>query len=106
MTTVEEEIWNIFSYYAMAGNPNQPVKLRYTSFLKFAKDILISDVNNMTETRVLPADIHIIFTHEIKQQQHQSNYNLDGKDKLDFEQFLSCLVVIGECRLIVPKSYD
>ena len=41
MAGVEQELWNIFTYYTLHGNPMYPDLLKASQFCKMAKECLI-----------------------------------------------------------------
>jgi len=66
--SIEEELWNIFTYYTMHSNPRDPSKLNSIGLAKFCRDIMVLD-QSMTEKPILAADVHLLFTSEIKKNQ-------------------------------------
>lgn len=50
------------------GNPRDPVKLNSVALVKFCRDIMVLDFS-MTERPILAADVHLLFTAEIKRNQ-------------------------------------
>ena len=38
MASVEQELWNIFTFYTLHGNPQYPDLLKASQFVKLAKD--------------------------------------------------------------------
>lgn len=66
--SIEEELWNIFSYAALHGNPRDPSKLTGTALLKLCRETMVLDPT-MTERAVSQADVHLIFMSELKSPQ-------------------------------------
>ena len=68
--SIEEELWNIFSYSSLHGNPRDPSKLTGTALLRLCKDTMVFD-NTMTEraSTLTQADVHLIFMSELKSPQ-------------------------------------
>jgi hypothetical protein len=60
-TSVEEVLWNIFTYYSLNGNPRDPSKLHNTGLIKFCKDIMATD-QTMTEKPLSLAELQLIYT--------------------------------------------
>ena len=44
MAAVESELWNIFTFYTLHGNPLDPEHMTSQQFVKMAKDCSIVDV--------------------------------------------------------------
>lgn len=64
MSSIEEILWNIFTFYSLTANPKDPYRIHYTALLKICKDILAMDAS-MTENALTQADLHIIYTSTI-----------------------------------------
>eukprot|EP01035_Chromulina_nebulosa_P018836 gene18836-24621_t len=91
MTSIEEEIWNIFTYYSMHSNPRDPAKLNSVGLYNLCKDTMLLDPT-MTERPITKAELYLLFTAETQYKIIQ----MEGKDKLNYEEFLSCLALIAE----------
>ena len=39
--SIEQELWRIFTFYALHSDPTQPETIRPANFLRFAKDVQI-----------------------------------------------------------------
>lgn len=65
MSSIETELWNIFTYYALHSNPRDPSKINGTVMYKICRDIMVVDAS-MTEKPITQAELHIIFTSELK----------------------------------------
>jgi hypothetical protein len=65
MSTIEVELWNIFTCYTLHGNPRDPSRVSETQFLKLCKD---SSVMNpaMVDSPLNQATLHLIWTSELK----------------------------------------
>jgi hypothetical protein len=65
MSTIEVELWNIFTCYTLHGNPRDPSRVSETQFLKLCKD---SSVTNpaMVDVPLNQATLHLIWTSELK----------------------------------------
>lgn len=61
MPSVEEILWNIFTFYSLNGNPRDPSRLHTTSLVKFCKDIMAMD-QSMTEKPLPLPELHLIYT--------------------------------------------
>mmetsp|Transcript_6826 Transcript_6826/g.6130 ORF Transcript_6826/g.6130 Transcript_6826/m.6130 type:complete len:441 (+) Transcript_6826:27-1349(+) len=98
MTSIEEEIWNIFTYYSMHANPRDPAKLNSVGLYNLCKDTMLLDPT-MTERPITKAELYLLFTAEVKKNTRKTQYKIiqmEGKDKLNYEEFLSCLALIAE----------
>lgn len=60
MSSIEEVLWNIFTFYSLNGNPKDPSRLHCTNLVKFCKDIMVMD-STMTERAITPAELHLIY---------------------------------------------
>lgn len=94
MSAVEQELWNIFTFYTLHGNPLDPEHLRSTQFLKLAKDCQIIGTTSVTE-----ADTYVAYTAEVKRKQRV------GIKRMNYNDFLTALMklstkVYPECRTI------
>lgn len=69
MDSVEEELWNIFTYYSLHGNPRDPSKLPCFQFLKLCRDSMVMD-HTMTDRPLTQADIQLISTAELSKRVH------------------------------------
>jgi hypothetical protein len=65
METVDEELWNIYTFYTLHGNPRDPSKLQCSQFLKLCRDCLLMD-HKMVERPLTQADIQLIYTYELR----------------------------------------
>lgn len=90
MSSIEEELWNIFTYYALHGNPREPSRLNSSSLHKLCRDVMIMD-QTMTEKPITQAGIHLVFTVELKNPARLQSSKSEKGDKINFEEFLNCL---------------
>jgi hypothetical protein len=103
MDTVEEELWNIFSHYALHGNPRDPSKMPCSQFLKLCRDTLVLD-HTMTDRPLTQADIQLICTAELR---NKSAGTAPHSDRLEYTQFLSCLLRVAlKCYPNAKNSED
>jgi len=65
MSTVEEILWNIFTFYSLNGNPRDPSRLHNSQLVKFCKDVMAMD-NTMTEQPLTTAELHLIYAATLK----------------------------------------
>jgi hypothetical protein len=103
--SVEEDLWNIFTFYSLHGNQKDPSRLNRSGLFKICKDIMVLDMT-MTEKSISQADIDLIFASELKSpekkdlvssaKKKRSTLQNDKSDRLDYDEFLSCLIRIAE----------
>jgi len=67
MSSIEIELWNIFTYYTLHSNPKDPSRINNSALYKFCKDVMVLDPS-MTEKPVTQAELHIIFASELRNQ--------------------------------------
>ena len=72
MSSIETELWNIFTYYTLHSNPRDPSKINGTVMYKFCRDVMVVDAS-MTEKPITQAELHIIFTSELKHRKKVSS---------------------------------
>ena len=59
-TSVEQELWRIFTFYSLHGDPNQPEILRPANFVRFCKDCQI------TSKKITPTSIELEITRLVR----------------------------------------
>lgn len=62
--SVEQELWRIFTFYSLHGDPNQPEIMRPANFLRFAKDCQI------TSKKLTPTQIELEITRLVSVLRH------------------------------------
>ena len=101
MSTIEVELWNIFTHYSLHGSPRDPSRLLGLQFLKLCKDSKVMEPT-MTDTPMSQADLHLIVTSVLKNSSHQVSDH-----RLDYAEFLSCLSRVAQrCYSNAPTSED
>ena len=102
--SIEEELWNIYSYAALHGNPKDPSRLSSNALLKMCRETWLLDAT-MTEKPITPAEVQLFFKSE--QQSPEKGGAASGRgvttasstsaksDKLNYTEFLSCLIRIA-----------
>eukprot|EP01138_Halocafeteria_seosinensis_P012120 gb/GECG01012388.1/.p1 GENE.gb/GECG01012388.1/~~gb/GECG01012388.1/.p1 ORF type:complete len:124 (+),score=11.56 gb/GECG01012388.1/:1-372(+) len=62
--SVERELWNIFTFYTLAGAATDPEHLRATQFVRFGRDVGLIGPNQVSEAEepLLEADLHVAYT--------------------------------------------
>lgn len=120
-TSVEEELWRVFTYYSLRGDPSEPETIGSSQFVKFGRDALIvkrpktSAAATSAEERVKrqarkivlaqierrhpnymrnmmsAAQAHVIFTSIVRSGVGSKKARIN-KEKMTFTQFLSALM--------------
>ncbi|CAN0211359.1 unnamed protein product, partial [Scytosiphon promiscuus] len=118
MSGVEEELWNIFTFYTLRGNPLDLTGLSVTQFLRLARDCHIVDEGHhlrRTNSGLGPAAVNLAFASIIRRREkvmcknsanvrHRDSARLPAttarhptaKSKLSYPEFLDALVVLGD----------
>jgi len=81
-----QELWNIFTFYTLHGNPLDPEHIRASQFVKLAKDTQIVGASGLTE-----ADVNVVYTAEVTQLRASG----DAKRKMNFNDFLTALMKLS-----------
>lgn len=67
MASVESELWHIFTFYSLHGNPLDPEHIRCTQFVKLARDCqMVGSTLSEADPPLLEADIQVAYTAEVK----------------------------------------
>ena len=90
MSSVEEELWNIFTFYALHGNARDPEHLKLQQFVRFCTDCDILKRRPGVHP-LKQADINLVFTAEIKSKTRRTQ----KKDMLTYSDWLNCLMKIA-----------
>jgi hypothetical protein len=85
--SVELELWNIFTYYTLHGNPQDPEHLKCNQFVRLAKDTDILGRRNSRLNNVAQADVELSFKAAIR----SKNRRTTKKELLTYSDFLNCL---------------
>ena len=67
--SIEKDLWNIFTYATLHGNPLDPSQLSSNGLLKICRDSMLFD-ESMTEVPTTQAQVHLIFATELKRRQN------------------------------------
>ncbi|KAA0160519.1 hypothetical protein FNF27_01454 [Cafeteria roenbergensis] len=111
MASVEQKLWNIFTYYTLHGNPLDPEHMRSQQFVKFCKTCQI--VGSGTSTAAEPlvvADVVVAYTAEVKRKRPAGTPRTG--QKMDFSDFLTALMKLsarvypGEKRASVDAAFE
>ena len=90
--SIHEELWNIFTYYSLHGNPRDPSRINATQYCNFCRDTLLFDPS-MTDVALTPPKAHLLFTSQITLIKSAfSNSVAAGVGKLNFEEFLTLVL--------------
>ena len=98
MNTVEYELWSIFTYYALHGNPRDPSHLTRNTLFKMCKEIMLLEVT-MTEKLLTQADLNLLFNAQLAESKSNKKPKVTGNDKsdrIDYSEYISCLIRIAK----------
>eukprot|EP01138_Halocafeteria_seosinensis_P012121 gb/GECG01012389.1/.p1 GENE.gb/GECG01012389.1/~~gb/GECG01012389.1/.p1 ORF type:complete len:448 (+),score=40.15 gb/GECG01012389.1/:1-1344(+) len=89
--SVERELWNIFTFYTLAGAATDPEHLRATQFVRFGRDVGLIGPNQVSEAEepLLEADLHVAYTAEVKRP------NRSGMHRMNYNDFLTVLMKLS-----------
>ena len=65
-STVEQELWNIFTFYTLHGNPMYPDLLKASQFVKLSRECNIIKSKGGS-TGVTQADVNVVYIIEVKE---------------------------------------
>lgn len=65
MGSIEDELWNIFTFYSLHGNPRDPSRINGSVLYRFCRDVLVLDAS-MTERPISQAELHLLYAAELK----------------------------------------
>mmetsp|Transcript_6304 Transcript_6304/g.10551 ORF Transcript_6304/g.10551 Transcript_6304/m.10551 type:complete len:624 (+) Transcript_6304:126-1997(+) len=86
--SVEEELWRIFTFYALHSDPTMPEIMKPANFIKFCKDCQI------TSSRFTPAAVELELTRQSRIKTEGNDYNPSTTiNFMDFMQMLEILSV-------------
>lgn len=91
---IEIELWNIFTCYTLHGSPRDPGRIAETQFLKLLRDTMVMD-GTMTDVVLTQSMLHLIWTTELKTRATQKKPTLVETDRLEYKEFLSCLIRVA-----------
>ena len=64
-----QELWNIFTFYTLHGNPLDPEHIRASQFVKLAKDTqIVGSVLSEANPPLTEADINVVYAAEVTAQ--------------------------------------
>lgn len=85
---MEDQLWYIFTYYAIKTNPHEPCSLPCIGFERICRDCQILD-SKLTENVILIADIRLLFISTIKSHSIKA-------EKLHFDSFIDALSKLSQ----------
>ena len=90
MSTVEQELWNIFTFYTLHGNPMYPDLLKASQFVKLARECNIIRPNvNASSRHVTQADVNVVYIMEVKRRDRGFGRN---QAQMTYNDFLNALM--------------
>ena len=84
---VEEELWNIFTFYSLHGNPLDPEYLSGSQFMKLVRHCKILDI-------VDAPVVNVMYTREVKKHKGVSKRKGRG-EKLSYDGYLNALMTLS-----------
>ena len=63
--SIQEELWNVFTYYSLHGNPRDPSRINATQFYNFCRDCMVFD-SSMTENAITQAQAQLTFAAQVR----------------------------------------
>jgi len=89
--SIQEELWNIFTYYSLHGNPRDPSRINATQFYNFCRDAMLFDPS-MTDSAMTQAQVQLTFTAQCRQIKSAGSQSLAQTGRLRYDEFLTCLL--------------
>jgi hypothetical protein len=97
--SIEEELWRIFTFYALHSDPTMPETLRPPNFIKFCKDCQI------ISKKFPPSSVELEIARLARQKSQGAEYILTNNiNFLDFMTLLEVLAVKVRHDLCKPSS--
>jgi len=94
--SIQEELWNIFTYYSLHGNPRDPSRINATQFYNFCRDAMLFDPS-MTDSAMTQAQVQLTFTAQCRYLKSQGNgSSLAQTGRLTYDEFLTCLLALAQ----------
>jgi hypothetical protein len=94
--SIQEELWNIFTYYSLHGNPRDPSRINTTQFYNFCRDAMLFDPS-MTESAMTQAQVQLTFTAQCRNLKSLGNgSSLAQTGRLTYDEFLTCLLGLAQ----------
>ena len=112
--SMEKDLWSIFTYATLYGNPLDPSQLSSNGLLKICRDSMLFD-ESMTDIPTTQAQVHLIFAAELKRGRDDAAKASrlgarGGKQQervaIEYDEFLSCLVRIAQACYPTSSSLD
>ncbi|CAM9694499.1 unnamed protein product [Ectocarpus sp. 6 AP-2014] len=125
MNGVDDELWNIFTFYSLRGNPLDPTRLSVNQFLRLARDCqIVNGGDTASNGGLRAAEANLAFASVIRgrtkvvskdrwARTHQGiarppEADIKGatdKSRLTYPEFLDALMVLGErmYQTVTPK---
>ena len=98
MGSVEQELWNIFTYYTLHGNPMYPDLLKASQFVKLCRDCrIVRSIDN--PKGVTTAIANVVYTAEVKRRDRKFN---ETQAQMTYNDFLNALMRLST--KVYPRS--
>jgi hypothetical protein len=85
--SVEEELWNIFSFYSLTGNPLDPEFISGSQFMKLAKHCQLLELPTVDAPTV-----NVLYTREVKKHKGVTKKRNTRGEKMSYDGFLNALM--------------
>jgi hypothetical protein len=89
ISIVEQELWNIFTYYTLHSDPTHPEQLKVGKFMAFAKDCQI------ISPTLTQAQINLVLTREARNKREKS-FNEASAGYITFYDFINLLPLFAK----------
>lgn len=86
-STVEQELWNIFTFYTLHGNPMYPDLLKASQFVKLSRECNIIKTKGIGG--VTQADVNVVYIIEVKRRDRGFGRN---QAQMTYNDFLNALM--------------
>ena len=87
-STVEQELWNIFTFYTLHGNPMYPDLLKASQFVKLSRECNIIKTKGIV-SGVTQADVNVVYIIEVKRRDRGFGRN---QAQMTYNDFLNALM--------------
>ena len=99
MAGIREELWNIFTYYTLHGNPRDPSRINSMQFLKLCRESMLFDPS-MVEEPLTQSIFHVLLTAALKKKGKVFNI------VILFYIIISIFYVETLCRMVTLRLID
>jgi len=97
---VEQELWNIFTFYTLHANPLGPEHLKSSQFIKFAKDCQLLTLKQ--GEGLSQADLNVVFAKEVVRKKNFNKKSLAKRSNPNMMTYSDFLIVL---MILAPKIH-